>query len=107
MIEKRVPTAEKVNSLVKIVKVYSGTTEKSGVILWTGSATTIKKVATVYLTDNGLKTGNAIFANVFSIQAGAEESIVHKKTLSFDRKTLAICVRTSDETKVDVLVIGD
>lgn len=105
--EKRVPTAAKVSSLMKIAKVYLGTVEKSGVILWTGSAITVKKVATIYLTDSGLKTGNAIFANVFSIQASAEESTVHKKTLSLDRKTLIIHVRTSDETKVDVLVIGD
>lgn len=104
--EKRIPTAEKVNSLVKIAKVYLGTVEKSGVILWTGSSLTVKKVATIYLTDNGFETGNAIFANVFSIQASAEESI-YKKTLSLDRKTLNIYVRTPNETKVDVLVIGD
>lgn len=105
--EKRVPTAEKVNSLVKIAKVYSGAVEKSGVILWTGSAITVKKVATVYLTGNGLKTGNAIFTNVFSIQASAEESTIYKKTLSLDKKMLAICVRASNETRVDMLVIGD
>ena len=122
--EKRVPTAEKVNAMVKIEKVYVGAEEKSGVILWTGTATTVDGVATFYLTDDGLASGNAIFANVFSIQASAEKNTADAKaapfasikSLSADRKTLSVNAVVSnteggsfapDGTKVYVLVIGD
>ena len=100
MVEKRVPTVEKVESLMKIAKVYLETAEKSGAILWMGTATTVGGVATFYLTDDGLETGNAIFANVFSIQASAEKDTADYaavpftgiKSLSSDRKTLSVNV---------------
>ena len=60
IVEKRVPTSGKVSSLIKVSKVYFGTIEKSSVILWTGSGMTLGGVATVYVTDNGLATGDPI-----------------------------------------------
>lgn len=100
MTQKRVPTTERVNSLIKIAKVYLGTVEKSGAILWMGTATTVGGVATFYLTDDGLETGNAVFANVFSIQVTAEKDtadyaavpFVGIKSLSSDKKTLSVNV---------------
>ena len=124
MIQKRVPTSEKVNSLIKLAKVYFQTTEKANCILWTGTATTTNGVATLYLTDDGTAAGSALFTNIFSIQAIAEANIVEPeqvplpsiKSLSADKKTLAInvivpaspkSVFAPDDTKVHVTVIGD
>lgn len=124
MVAKRVPTSEKVNSLIKFAKVYSGVDEKSNVILWTGTATTTSGVATLYLTDDGTATGIALFTNIFSIQAIAEANVVEPeqiplasiKSLSADKKTLVINVIIAaspksifapDDTKVYVTVIGD
>lgn len=132
--EKRVPTVEKVNSQIKIVKVYLKTVEKSGIIVWTGSATTTGGLATLYLTDNGLEIGNAIFTNIFSIQATAEPApgalmkpmapggnaetvpLTGVGSLSADKKTLSVEVIVAaspkalfapDGTKVYVTVFGD
>lgn len=132
--EKRVPTSEKVNSLIKVAKVYLETAEKSEVILWTGSAVTTAGLATVYLTDNGLETGNAIFTNIFSIQATAEPApgasmrpmapggnaeavpLTGVHSLSADKKTLSVEVIVAaspkalfapDGTAVYILVVGD
>ena len=122
--EKRVPTSEKVATLIKVAKVYFGTDQKSDVIIWTGMATTTSGVATLYLTDDGTATGTALFTNVFSILSIAEYntvdpkevSLASVKALSPDKKTLTInLVRTTspdtlfvpDETKIYVTVIGD
>lgn len=80
-------------------------------------------MATFFLTDDGLETGNAIFADVFSIQASAEKNIADAKAVPFasikslnaDKKTLsvnAVVSNTGDGsfapngTKVSVLVMG-
>lgn len=122
--EKRVPTAEKVNNLIKIAKVYLAIAEKSGVILWTGTAFTTSGVATLYLTDDGTAIGAALFTNIFSIQATAEANTVEAeqvplaniKSLSGDKKTLLInvivpaapkSIFAPDGTKIHVTVIGD
>ncbi|MBA7704471.1 hypothetical protein ES703_113281 [subsurface metagenome] len=134
MIEKRIPTSEKVNSLIKFAKVYFGVDEKTGVILWTGTGTTLAGTATFYLTDNGLEAGSAIFTSVFSIQALAENPppaapisaspagdagqvpLAGVGSLSADLKTLTIeviyvaspkSIFAPDGTKVYVTVIGD
>lgn len=73
--QKRVPTSEKVNSLIKFAKVYFGVDEKTGVILWTGTGITLAGTATFYLTDNGLEAGNPVFTNIFSINALAENPL--------------------------------
>jgi len=124
MVAKRVPTSEKVNSLIKFAKVYLGVDEKSNVILWTGTVTTTGGVATLCLTDDGTATGTALFTNIFSIQATAEANTAEAaqvplpsiKSLSADKKTLAInvivpaspeSVFAPDGTKVYVTVTGD
>lgn len=123
MAEKRVPTSEKVNSLIKFAKVYFGVDEKTGVTLWTGTGTTLAGTATFYLTDNGTATGTALFTNISSIHAIAEANTVNPeqvplssiKSLSADKKTLLINVilpaspqsTFAHGTKVYVTVIGD
>ena len=124
MTEKRIPTSEKVNNLIKITKIYLETAEKSGVILWMGSATTTNGVATFYPTDDGTISGTALFTNIFSVQAVAEKDtidpeevpVVSIKSLSGDNKTLTInviiaaapkTIFTPDLTKVDVIIIGN
>lgn len=67
MVEKRVPTSDKLSTLIKFTKVYFHTTEKANCILWTGTAITTSGVATLYLTDDGTVTGAALFTNIFSI----------------------------------------
>lgn len=122
--ERRVPTSEKVNSLIKLAKVYFGVNEKSNIILWSGTAATINGVATIYLTDDGTATGTALFTNIFSIQAIAAANVPEAdevplsgvKSLSPDKKALIINVIIAaspksifapDDTKVYVTVIGD
>lgn len=122
--EKRVPTVDKVNSMVKFAKVYLGIVEKAGVILWAGTTTTVNGVATLYPTGDGTATGVALFTNVYSIEAVAEKDttistevpLASIKSLSTDKRTLVInvIIATSpktafapDGTKVYVTVIGD
>jgi len=85
---------------------------------------TLGGVATVYVTDNGLATGDPIFTNVFSVHAIAEFDtddpemvpLATIKGLSADKKMLIVNVISAKSPKsvfvmngvrVYVMVVGD
>ena len=78
--------------------VYELTVTKTGVNIWNGSGTTTSGVATIYLTDDGLASGNALFSNVYSVQATSANNttsaiavpVASIKSVSADKKTLTI-----------------
>jgi hypothetical protein len=53
----------------EVQQVWNGTTlTNGGNKIWTGSASTTSGTATIFLTDNGLTGGNAIFGTIYSVQ---------------------------------------
>jgi len=113
------------------IRVYNGTTIKTRVIIWNWTGLTDSGQAVLYPTDDGTSGGNALFTNIYSIQATAERNtttaiqfeFASVKSISADKKTLTINVGNGayllpliggnsiqdapDNTNVYVTIIGD
>lgn len=76
----------------------------------TVSKTTTGGVATIYLTDNGLATGNALFASgVLAVQPQANDSstvYAWSWTISADRKTLTLTAKKSATPLLSLLGVN-
>ena len=122
-------TAAAARTNLSAATVYQNQNIKTTAKIWTASATTSSGVATFNPTDDNTGSGNAIFTNIYSIQAIAANNtgtatsvpLASIKLLSADKKSLTInvikgtvlsvlgstIVTAPDDTSVYVTIIGD
>lgn len=109
--------------------IYQNQTIKSTAKIWTGQATTTSGVATFNPTDDNTGSGNALFTNIYSVQATALANtasavavpVASIKTISSDKKTITVniikgtdlvatgatTVFAPDGTVVSMVIVGD
>lgn len=84
----------------KLLTLYTRGVPSTDIIMWYDSAATVGGVATLYLTSNGLESGTALFADIYSVNATARAGATIAvnvpfcgvRSISADRKTIKINV---------------
>lgn len=107
----RVPTQKAVKSLMNTNsrKAWVTGVLKNGAFTYMSKAVTVSGVATFYLTDNGLSTGNAVFTNVYAdtisvvVYGNAANFQPYSPVIAGDKKSITINVNQTTSVLLGVI----